>query len=346
MHLLLIDILTRIIIGVSAMVLLFTSFIIAFIYSQKKKIQYHKNLHALNEQQQLVLTQHNETLEKRVEDRTIELSQQKEILQKSLNSLKSTQLQLIQSEKMASLGVLTAGIAHEIQNPLNFVNNFSDINKELLMELKDEISKGHLDEVGLIANDLIENEEKISHHGRRADAIVKGMLQHSGGTTGAMEPTDINVLCDEYLRLSYHSFKAKHKSFSATIKTDFDSTIDKIEIVPQDIGRVLLNLFTNAFYALSKKMSASDSSYQPTIIIQTIKLSDNVKIIIQDNGIGIPSKIADKIFQPFFTTKPTGEGTGLGLSISYDIIKAHSCKLTVESEENIKTIFIIEIPLT
>lgn len=346
MHLLLIDIETRIIIGITAMLLLFASFIIAFMYSQKKKIQYHKNLNALHEQQKLALTQQNESLEKRVEDRTLELSQQKEMLQKSLNSLKSAQLQLIQSEKMASLGVLTAGIAHEIQNPLNFVNNFSDINKELLIDMKDEINKGNLDEVRVIANDITENEEKINHHGRRADAIVKGMLQHSGGNTGAMEPTDINVLCDEYLRLSYHGFKAKDKSFNAAIKTDFDSSLGKIEIVPQDIGRVLLNLFTNAFYALSKKKSASDSSYQPTVLVQTIKLSDNVKIIIQDNGVGIPPKIADKIFQPFFTTKPTGEGTGLGLSISYDIIKAHGGKLTVESEEGIKTTFIVEIPLT
>ncbi|MEO7119547.1 MAG: ATP-binding protein [Ginsengibacter sp.] len=346
MHLLLINIETRIIIGITAMVLLFTCFIIAFIYSQKKKIQYHKDLNDLNEQQKSALTRQNESLEKRVQDRTLELSQQKEMLQKSLDSLKSTQLQLIQSEKMASLGVLTAGIAHEIQNPLNFVNNFSDINKELLSDMKDEISKGNLDEVRAIANDITENEEKISHHGRRADAIVKGMLQHSGGSTGAKEPTDINVLCDEYLRLSFHGFKAKDKSFNATIKTDFDSSIGKIEIVPQDMGRVLLNLFTNAFYALSKKKSISDSSYQPTILIQTIKLSDNVKIIIQDNGTGIPTKITEKIFQPFFTTKPTGEGTGLGLSISYDIIKAHSGKLTVESEEGIKTTFIIEIPLS
>jgi len=346
MHLLLIDIWTRIIIGITAMVLLFTSFIIAFMYSQKKKIQYHKNLHALHEQQKLALTQQNESLEKRVEDRTLELSEQKEILQKSLKSLKSAQLQLIQSEKMASLGVLTAGIAHEIQNPLNFVNNFSDINKELLVDMRDEINKGDLDQIRMITNDIIENEEKIGHHGRRADAIVKGMLQHSGGSMGAKEPSDINILCDEYLRLSYHSFKAKDKSFNATIKTDFDSSIGKIEIVAQDMGRVLLNLFSNAFYAMSKKQSTYDSSYQPTLLIQTVKLSDNLKIIIQDNGVGIPPKILDKIFQPFFTTKPTGEGTGLGLSISYDIIKAHSGKLTVESEEGIKTTFIIEIPLT
>ncbi|KAA9040566.1 two-component sensor histidine kinase [Ginsengibacter hankyongi] len=346
MHLLLIDMETRIIIGVTAMVLLFASFIIAFISSQKKKIQYHKNLNILHEQQRLALTQQNESLETRVEERTLELSQQKEMLQKSLNSLKSAQLQLIQSEKMASLGELTAGIAHEIQNPLNFVNNFSDINLELLIDMKDEINKGNLDEVRAIANDITENEEKINHHGRRADAIVKGMLQHSGGSTGEKEPTDINVLCDEYLRLSYHGFKAKDKSFNTAIKTDFDSSLGKIEIVPQDIGRVLLNLFTNAFYALNKKKTTADSSYQPMVFVQTIKVTDSVKIIIQDNGVGIPPKIADKIFQPFFTTKPTGEGTGLGLSISYDIVKAHGGKLTVESEEGVKTTFIIEIPLT
>ncbi|MEJ7626848.1 MAG: ATP-binding protein [Ferruginibacter sp.] len=271
-------------------------------------------------------------------------------LQKSLEELKATQAQLIQSEKMASLGELTAGIAHEIQNPLNFVNNFSEVNKELLAEMKDEIDKGNLEEVKLIANDVTDNEEKINHHGKRADAIVKGMLQHSRSSSGVKEPTDINALCDEYLRLGYHGLRAKDKSFNATIKTDFDNSIGKINIVPQDIGRVILNLLTNAFYVVAEKMSCQPENieggltYQPTVTISTKKIADKVLISVIDNGNGIPQKVLDKIFQPFFTTKPTGQGTGLGLSLSYDIVKAHGGALRLETSVGIGTEFIIELP--
>ena len=258
-------------------------------------------------------------------------------IEKAYAELKSTQSQLIQSEKMASLGELTAGIAHEIQNPLNFVNNFSEINKELLVEMKDEMDKGNITDAKEIANDVIANEEKINHHGKRADAIVKGMLQHSRSSSGQKEPTDINALCDEYLRLSYHGLRAKDKSFNATIKTDFDNSIGNINIIPQDIGRVVLNLINNAFYVVDEKktlrQAQGDTHYEPTVSISTKKVADKVEIKVTDNGNGIPPKVLDKIFQPFFTTKPTGQGTGLGLSLSYDIVKAHGGELTVETRE-------------
>ena len=275
------------------------------------------------------------------------------ILETTLTNLKSTQSQLIQSEKMASLGELTAGIAHEIQNPLNFVNNFSEVNEELLAEMKDELDKGNIDAAKAIANDAIENQQKILHHGKRADAIVKGMLQHSRSSSGVKEPTDINALADEYLRLAYHGLRAKDKSFNATMKTDYDETIGNINIVPQDIGRVILNLITNAFYVVAEKktlrQAQGDNSYEPTVTVSTsrsLSPSDQgiragfgkgrgeVKISVKDNGNGIPQKVLDKIFQPFFTTKPTGKGTGLGLSMSYDIVtKAHGGELKVETRE-------------
>ncbi len=274
------------------------------------------------------------------------LYRQLQINKKTLQSLKEAQSQLIQSEKMASLGELTAGIAHEIQNPLNFVTNFSDVNQELLVELKEEADKGNIDEVKAIANDVIENEEKINHHGKRADAIVKGMLQHSRSSNGVKEPTDINALCDEYIRLCYHGVRAKDKLFNATIKTDFDKSIGSINIIPQDMGRVILNLLTNAFYALNERLRQAqpDSNYEPTVSISTKKWSDKVEIKVADNGNGIPQNIADKIFQPFFTTKPTGQGTGLGLSLSYDIIKAHGGELKVETKEGEGAEFIIQLP--
>ena len=260
-----------------------------------------------------------------------------ESLQNTLNTLKLTQEQLVQSEKMASLGELTAGIAHEIQNPLNFVNNFSEVNKELLNEMKDALAMGNMEEVKAIANDVIENEEKILHHGKRADGIVKGMLQHSRTSSGKKEPTDIKALCDEYLRLSYHGLRAKDKNFNATIKTDFDDSIGNINIIPQDIGRVILNLINNAFYAASlpPKGGFKDPAYrhEPTVWVSTKKLGDKVLISVRDNGPGIPEEILNKIFQPFFTTKPTGQGTGLGLSLSYDIVKAHGGELSVETKE-------------
>ena len=288
------------------------------------------------------------------------LGKQKEEIQNTLSNLKSTQKQLIQSEKMASLGELTAGIAHEIQNPLNFVNNFSEVNKEMLAEMKEEINKGNYEEVKIIADDIEANEEKINHHGKRAGDIVKGMLQHSRASSGQKEPTDINALCDEYLRLSYHArlndavgqgLRAKDKEFNAEMITDFDESIGKINIIPQDIGRVLLNLYNNAFYActersrstVNQQKSQNPISFEPTVSVKTQKLDNHVIITVSDNGNGIPKNIIDKIFQPFFTTKPTGSGTGLGLSLSYDIVKAHGGEIKVKSTEGEGTEFIIQL---
>jgi len=272
------------------------------------------------------------------------LQSQKREIETTLAELKNTQKQLIQSEKMASLGELTAGIAHEIQNPLNFVNNFSEVNKELLFEMKDEIKKGKMNEVDAIADSVISNEDIINHHGKRADAIVKGMLQHSRSSAGMKESTDVNALADEYFRLAYHGLRAKDKEFNAIMNTDFDKSIGKINIVPQDIGRVLLNLYANAFYAVSEKKKQRPVGYEPTVSVVTKKLADKVEISVKDNGKGIPKKVVDKIFQPFFTTKPTGVGTGLGLSLSYDIIRAHGGEIKVDSKEGEGAEFIIEVP--
>ncbi len=276
------------------------------------------------------------------------LQRQKQKVETTLSELKSTQTQLIQSEKMASLGELTAGIAHEIQNPLNFVNNFSEINKELIEELKGERQKAEGERNTIlenqILNDIEENEEKINHHGKRADAIVKGMLQHSRSSTGQKELTDINTLADEYLRLAYHGLRAKDKSFNATMKKDFDNTIQKVNIIPQDIGRVILNLFNNAFYAVNERFKAKGIGYEPTVIVSTKKIDDKIEIKVKDNGIGIDPKVLNKIFQPFFTTKPAGQGTGLGLSLSYDIIKVHGGEIRVETKEGEGSDFIITLP--
>ena len=263
-------------------------------------------------------------------------------LEKTLADLKETQNQLVQSEKMASLGELTAGIAHEIQNPLNFVNNFSDVSSELLDEMHTELDKGDLAEAKIIAFDIKQNLEKISHHGKRADAIVKGMLQHSRSSTGAQEPTDLNEICDEYLRLSYHGLRAKDKTFNAKLNTDFDGNIGKINLIPQDFGRVILNLLTNAFYAVNEKKKSNPKGYEPTVSISTKREKEKIIITVSDNGNGIPAEIKDKIFEPFFTTKPTGEGTGLGLSMSYEIItKGHHGELKVDSVKNEGTTFSI-----
>ncbi|HET9432434.1 MAG TPA: ATP-binding protein, partial [Chitinophagaceae bacterium] len=252
-------------------------------------------------------------------------------------------------EKMASLGELTAGIAHEIQNPLNFVNNFSDVNEELLTEMKDELGKGKIEEAIALANEAIENQRKINHHGKRADAIVKGMLQHSRNSSGQKELTDINALADEYLRLAYHGFRAKDKLFNAKMKTDFDNSIGKINIIPKDIGRVVLNLINNAFYAVDEKKKAPQppkggAEYEPAVTVSTKRNNGKIEIKVADNGNGIPQKVLDKIFQPFFTTKPTGQGTGLGLSLSYDIVKAHGGELRVETKEGEGSEFIIKLP--
>jgi signal transduction histidine kinase len=246
---------------------------------------------------------------------------------------------------MASLGELTAGIAHEIQNPLNFMNNFSEVNKELIEEMKQELAEGNLPAATTIANNIQQNEDKINHHGKRADAIVKGMLQHSQSSAGKKDPTDINALTDEYLRLAYHGYRAKEKSFNVIMKTDYDESIGKINIIPQDIGRVLLNLYNNAFYAVSDRKKQLSEGYEPAVSVSTMKINDKVEIRIIDNGSGIPQKLMDKIFQPFFTTKPTGQGTGLGLSMSYDIIKAHGGELKVESQEREGAEFVVLIPV-
>jgi signal transduction histidine kinase len=252
---------------------------------------------------------------------------------------------------MASLGELTAGIAHEIQNPLNFVNNFSEVNAELITELENEVTKGNVEDILLITKDIRDNQEKITHHGKRAEAIVKGMLQHSRTSTGQKEPTDINALADEYLRLAYHGLRAKDKTFNANMKTDFDPSITTIDVIPQDIGRVILNLITNGFYAVAEKKKEGAPNYEPLVTVSTRRLSQGpngqgrIEIRVTDNGNGIPRKNLDKIFHPFFTTKPTGEGTGLGLSMSYEIItKGHGGELKVENQEGEGATFIIQLP--
>ena len=323
---------------------------------QQKALQKEKLKTKQEEEQNKIMAKLKAELEIKVAERTSELTLQKEELQHALHDLKSTQSQLIHAEKMASLGALTAGIAHEIQNPLNFVNNFSEVNSELIAEMKDELLKGNIDAAKTIADDINENEKKIIFHGKRADAIVKGMLQHSRSSSGVKETTDINDLADEYLRLAYHGLRAKDKSFNATMKTDFDGSIGNININPQDIGRVILNLITNAFYAASlpspDKIGTGaggfkDPNYkhEPTIWVRTKKVGDRVLISVRDNGPGIPQKILDKIFQPFFTTKPTGQGTGLGLSLSYDIVKAHGGELKVVTKEGEGAEFNIELPI-
>jgi len=272
------------------------------------------------------------------------LWKQKNELESALTTLRTTQKQLVQSEKMASLGELTAGIAHEIQNPLNFINNFAEVNSELIQELKEELEKGNKLEAQTLAGTIDENEQKIIFHGKRADSIVKGMLQHSRSGSGTKELTDINTLCEEYLRLAYHGLRAKDKSFNAKFETQFDDRVGKIKIQTQDIGRVILNLINNAFYAVSERKKLNLPEYEPTVTVSTKRLNDTVEISVKDNGNGIPPKILDKIFHPFFTTKPTGQGTGLGLSISYDIIKAHGGEIKINTEENKGTEFVIILP--
>lgn len=271
------------------------------------------------------------------------LEEAKNQIEKTLSELKSTQSQLIQAEKMASLGELTAGIAHEIQNPLNFVNNFSEVSNELIEEMKEELATGNLQLATEIADDVKQNLQKINHHGKRAADIVKGMLQHSRTGSGQKELTDINVLADEYLRLAYHGLKAKDKSFNADFKTDFDPKLPKINVVPQEIGRVLLNLINNAFYAVNEKNIQSMNDYKPMVVVGTKFISNKVEIIVQDNGSGIPDLVKEKIFQPFFTTKPAGQGTGLGLSISYDIVKTYGGEIKVETKVGEGSVFILTL---
>ncbi len=312
-----------------------------YLNNRQRKALEKERLKAVEKEKEFQITESlKAALEVQVAERTAELTGQKVALEKTLDELRATQDQLIQSEKMASLGELTAGIAHEIQNPLNFVNNFSEVNSELIAEMQVEIEKGNMEEVKAIIQDIASNEQKINLHGKRADAIVKGMLQHSRSSNNAVkEPTNINTLADEYLRLAYHGLRAKDKSFNASMKTEFDDTIGNINIIPQDIGRVILNLITNAFYAVNEKKQQLGSDFEPVVTVTTkmnrSQLGNTVSVTVRDNGNGIPVKVMDKIFQPFFTTKPTGQGTGLGLSMSYEIVtKGHGGELKVESHES------------
>jgi two-component system NtrC family sensor kinase len=307
---------------------------------------------ALEDQKRLQISESMKAaLEIQVAERTKELMGQKESLEKALEDLRATQTQLIHSEKMASLGELTAGIAHEIQNPLNFVNNFSEVNNELFLELREELEKGDIEEVKAIAADIEQNLQKISHHGKRADGIVKGMLQHSRSSGLNKEMTDINVLADEYFRLAYHGLRAKDKTFNANLVSEFDENAGQINVITQDIGRVILNLITNAFYAVDEKRKSGTVGYEPTVTVSTKRIpatgdeGEQVRISVKDNGSGIPQAVLDKIFQPFFTTKPTGQGTGLGLSMSFDIITAHGGEFRVETKEGEGSEFTILLPV-
>lgn len=326
-----------------------TCWLVGFgIYSQRQAKKEKKEREKAELERQIIEAKKQE-LEYQVAERTAELRQQKESLELALEELKTTQNQLIQAEKMASLGELTAGIAHEIQNPLNFVNNFSEVSVELCQEINEELEKPDFDKsyITEILGDLSQNQQKITHHGQRAASIVRGMLQHSRASTGQKELTDINALADEYLRLSYHGLRAKDKTFNADFKTDLAPNLPKIEVIPQDFGRVLLNIVNNAFYAVQQKAKSGIEGYKPivTVITKMIPLH-GLEVIITDNGGGMPESVKTKIFQPFFTTKPTGQGTGLGLSLSYDIItKGHAGTLEVESVEGEGTTFIITLPL-
>ena len=289
-----------------------------------------------------LMKEKNEELQRMVDERTIQL-------QNSLLELKATQAQLIQSEKLASLGELTAGIAHEIQNPLNFVNNFSELSVDLVKDLKDELKRPEKDETYIdeLFDDLSQNQEKINHHGKRASSIVKGMLEHSRASTGVKELTDINKLADEYLRLSYHGLRAKDNTFNADYELIVHENLPKIEVIPQDMGRVLLNLINNAFYAVNEKNKQNTEGvfYKPTVTVSTQQLDNQIIIKVKDNGIGMPESVRAKVFQPFFTTKPTGQGTGLGLSLAYDIVtKGHGGTLEVISTEGVGSEFIISLP--
>ncbi|GAB3329188.1 hypothetical protein GCM10027299_32240 [Larkinella ripae] len=314
---------------------------------QQKALEKERLKRQQEEEQNRIIAGQNAALEELVAERTAELTRQKEELEQALTELKVTQDQLIQREKMASLGELTAGIAHEIQNPLNFVNNFSEVSVELIEELKEERRKDERDAEleEEILGDIAQNLQKITHHGKRADSIVKGMLQHSRASTQQREPTNLNALADEYLRLAYHGLRASDKSFNATLVMNFDDQLGPVLVMPQDMGRVLLNLFTNAFYATEQKRKTGLAGYQPTVQVSTLREDDKIEIKVRDNGCGIPQAVLNKIYQPFFTTKPTGQGTGLGLSLSYDIItKGHGGELTVETEEGEFTEFTIWLP--
>jgi two-component system, NtrC family, sensor kinase len=313
---------------------------------QMKALEAEQALRAKEAKENLINAARKAELEVLVTRRTAQISEQNEKLKQALEDLSAAQTQLIHSEKMASLGELTAGIAHEIQNPLNFVNNFSELNAELASELVAALASNDVEEARVIANDIKDNQLKVVHHGKRADSIVKSMLQHSRGTTTTRESVSINALADECIRLSYHGMRAKEKSFNAKMETKFEEAVGMVEVVPGDLSRVLLNICTNAFYAVMQRAKNKEPDYQPTVWLETGVKQDKVWISIRDNGKGIPADAMDKIFQPFFTTKPTGEGTGLGLSMSYEIItKGHGGDIKVSSKEGEGATFLIELPL-
>ena len=317
---------------------------------QRKALVKTKKQLEMEEAERRIVEARKAELEKLVSERTAEINSQKEELQLALNNLKETQDQLVHSEKMASLGELTAGIAHEIQNPLNFVNNFSEVNTELAHELQHLLDKlpvndGQKQELADLVTDIVQNQEKIVYHGKRADTIVKSMLQHSRSNTGEKEETDINALADEYVRLSYHGLRAKDKTFNANFELDLDPQVGKIMAVPQDLGRVILNLVNNAFYAVNEKRKTAGAEYRPMVKVTTKMKGSTVHISVEDNGAGISEEDSEKIFQPFFTTKPTGKGTGLGLSLSFDIItRGHGGKIDFDSAPGKGTRFDILIP--
>jgi two-component system, NtrC family, sensor kinase len=319
--------------------------------NQRKALQKEQKQREVEEEENRKISARKDVLEVLVQERTAEIQQQKEELERTLIELKETQNQLIQREKLASLGELTAGIAHEIQNPLNFVNNFSEVSVELIDELAEERKKAkekrdeELEDE--LLGDLIQNLQKINHHGKRASSIVRGMLEHSRASSGVKELTDINALSDEYLRLSYHGLRAKDKTFNADFKVELDENLPKINVLAQDLGRVFLNMINNAFYAVQKKSQSGIADYKPTVTVKTSQSDNKIEVSIIDNGLGMSEVTLSKIFQPFFTTKPTGEGTGLGLSLAYDIItKAHNGTIEVKSTEGEGTTFVIKLPLT
>ncbi len=325
--------------------------LVTFIFiarSQKKTLEKDRLLREEEEKAKRIIEAQNVELERLVTERTAALTHQAEELRGALTELRATQAQLVQSEKMASLGELTAGIAHEIQNPLNFVNNFADVSVEMLTELREEQARPVRDPAleAELLDDIAQNLGKIHHHGQRAASIVRGMLEHSRASTGERTPTDLNALADEYLRLAYHGLRAKDKTFNATLRPDFDPALPPVEVIAQDLGRVLLNLLSNAFYAVRQRQLRGAAGYVPTVCISTRLVGEKVEIRVRDNGMGIPAAVREKIFQPFFTTKPTGEGTGLGLSLSYDIVnQGHGGTLAVASEEGNYTEFLISLPI-
>ena len=321
---------------------------VLFARSQKITLEKERLLREEEERAKHLIEAQNVELERLVVERTAALTHQTAELRAALVDLRAAQAQLVQAEKMASLGELTAGIAHEIQNPLNFVNNFADVSLEMLVELREEQAR-QLREPNLEAellNDIAQNLQKIHHHGQRAASIVKGMLEHSRASTGERLPTNVNHLAEEYLRLAYQGLRAKDKFFNATLTTEFESTLPEVEAIGPDLGRVLLNLFSNAFYAVRQRQLKGEPGYIPTVTVITRQVQDHVEIRVHDNGMGIPEAMRQKIFQPFFTTKPSGEGTGLGLSLSYDIVtQGHGGTLTVNSQDGKYTEFLISLPI-